>query len=960
MASVVINEVVSSNHGTSVDEVGETDDWIEIINTEDHAVNLAAFEIADSSGRSGKLPGVSLRPREVLVLWADDSPGQGDRHLPFRLSASGERLTLRDTASGAFVELTVPKLAQNESLARFPDGTGNFARCRYSSPGRSNGESCSPAAAPSLSSGVGFTDYELPQPYPELTGPVVISEAALRPAHFIELANVSAIEQSLTGLNLRIAGTAPGEEYPGPETGVRVPLPSAASLAPGHHLALTVEEVDVLSELGEPLFEGVVTLFDADGEPMDRWDFLRWPSNAALTRFPEGASHPIFCGEVTPGEPNTRCGPITTREVGDRVRHLRTPGDFSALAEGAATLGMAPVKFVYDMQQGGALHLLSSRAWPLHYTFVREVIDREPPLDRCDPAQNAQFRAGWYAFSQTEYYQPEGRRYLLGTLVHHGGADLHTVEYALGDTITAQDMRRGFFAVISHVMDPAVWWLRPQDETQAETALEADGTLPILAPSAPFNGVSYQALATGIGYGTLRYIAAADLPDAALGPETIVVTDDVPNDIALVGGLITEAFQTPLAHVNVLSQSRGTPNMALVGARTDPRLTSYLDTLVRLEVRGDGFSISAADPGAAEAYWESLRPSGTLQSPRLDLDVRGVVPLSEAGFEHLPAIGAKAAQFAELGHVRATLPSACSTASAWTAPIKAFAIPVVHFVEHFRSSGAEAVLASLQADIGFRSNPEERRAGLDAVQQAIQRQEVDPELLRVVEAAVRDRFGVRRVRFRSSSNAEDLQGFNGAGLYSSTSVQLGSDGRSIEDGLRLVWASLYGLRAYDERELAGIDHSAVAMGVLVHEAFLSERANGVAISRNILDPIRSDIYYMNTQIGEASVTNPAPGVVTEELIYRWPPRFPSVTYQARSSLSPHMPVLSEEEVVSVACALYSIDAHFSALLNPDGSDPWFAMETEFKFIGSERRLLIKQARPHSFGKPEIIGDCREI
>ena len=44
-------------------------------------------------------------------------------------------------------------------------------------------------------------------------------------------------------------------------------------------------------------------------------------------------------------------------------------------------------------------------------------------------------------------------------------------------------------------------------------------------------------------------------------------TDDVPNDIPLVGGLITEAFQTPLAHVNVLSQNRGTPNAGLAGAR---------------------------------------------------------------------------------------------------------------------------------------------------------------------------------------------------------------------------------------------------------------------------------------------------------------------------------------------------------------------------------------------------------
>jgi hypothetical protein len=36
------------------------------------------------------------------------------------------------------------------------------------------------------------------------------------------------------------------------------------------------------------------------------------------------------------------------------------------------------------------------------------------------------------------------------------------------------------------------------------------------------------------------------------------------------------------------------------------------------------------------------------------------------------------------------------------------------------------------------------------------------------------------------------------------------------------------------------------------------------------------------------------------------------------------------------------------------------MEVEFKFLGSERRLLIKQARPHPFGSSLPFGDCREL
>ena len=84
-----------------------------------------------------------------------------------------------------------------------------------------------------------------------------------------------------------------------------------------------------------------------------------------------------------------------------------------------------------------AVHLLSVARWPLHYTFVRERIYLEPPLDRCDPEQNSQFNAGWTEFSRLEYYRVEGRRFLLGTLARHASTGLASVEYTSGDVISA-------------------------------------------------------------------------------------------------------------------------------------------------------------------------------------------------------------------------------------------------------------------------------------------------------------------------------------------------------------------------------------------------------------------------------------------------------------------------------------------------------------------------------------------
>ena len=162
--------------------------------------------------------------------------------------------------------------------------------------------------------------------------------------------------------------------------------------------------------------------------------------------------------------------------------------------------------------------------------------------------------------------------------------------------------------------------------------------------------------------------------------------------------------------------------------------------------------------------------------------------------------------------------------------------------------------------------------------------------------------------------------------------------------------------AYDEREYFNIDHDAVAMGVLVQEAFPSEKANGVAISRDILEPSRKDLYYINAQAGEALVTNPAPGVNSDEFTYSLS-RTPSTVLHVRSSLTDGTPVLSEDESRLVACNLARIDAHFRELIDPNQQNPWFAMDIEFKFIGENRQLVIKQARPYSFGSEAPVGWC---
>jgi hypothetical protein len=958
-----INEVVSDNEGVFIDELGETDDYVELYNASDRTLRLSDYVIVNKKDHA--LPPIELAPGAVQLLWADGSPEQGPLHLPFKLSSSGESLVLVRHDGYEVDRVLVPPLEQHHAFARQPDGDGPFRDCGWASPGRNNGSSCGPRPAPPPPDDLTFADFDWPPDFPGLSTPLAIVEAALEPGGFVEIVNASEKPVDLASFELTLAGHRIGAAWPG------YPVPAGGSLldmagaelaavvtlrlpeerlAAGGRVLVPISESELSGVNADPKFEGVLTLgLREPHTAVDRVEFSSWPPGAVLAR-PEPSGGFRFCRERTPGEPNTTCDPLLSREVSDYEWRILTPGDLSALAAGRAGVGVEPVEFLIDMAFGDdAVVFLNSANYDLHYTFVRHAIQGLPRLDRCIPAERDEFNRGWVAFSEENYYRVEGRRFLLGTLARHAGSGLSTVEFSPGDVISAEQMQRAFFAVTRRLPDPEAWSVRPQTTDQIERIRAAEGRLPIVGPKAPFRGVTFQSLTPAVAFGTLRYVAADQLRQTPLGPRDIVVTNEVPNDIPLIGGLVTEAFQTPLAHVNVLSRGRNTPNMALVDARHDPRLKPFFGRLVKLEVTGSSFHVSDAVPEEALAFWESRLPDSVLV-PRLDASLRGIAALEEYGIDDIPRVGGKAAQLAEL--LRVPL---CTEAPV-TVPERPFAIPLIHSLEHYQASGALALLHELQQSPAFLADPIARAAGLGRVRSRVLARRVEPALLAEVHSAIRTRWPNRAVRFRSSSNTEDLPGFSGAGLYTSEGVDAEDVPTGAERAILEVWASLWEQRAYDEREYSGVDQGSVAMAVLVHPAYRSERVNGVAISRDALQPTRGDRYYVNAQLGEALVTNPAPGIESDEFTYELY-RFPRMVYHSHSSFSPDRGVISESEAGVLACNLYRIHEHFRPFLDPERKNSWFAMDIEWKLMGEARTLAIKQARSYSFGEDTPTGVC---
>ncbi len=100
--NVIINEFLASNNNTNGlrDEDGELQDWIEIYNRGDAAVNLSGWSLTDNAVQPDQwiFPEAALGARQYLIVFAsgkDRRPTTGaNLHSNFKLSASGEYLGL--------------------------------------------------------------------------------------------------------------------------------------------------------------------------------------------------------------------------------------------------------------------------------------------------------------------------------------------------------------------------------------------------------------------------------------------------------------------------------------------------------------------------------------------------------------------------------------------------------------------------------------------------------------------------------------------------------------------------------------------------------------------------------------------------------------------------------------------------------------------------------------------------
>src|SRR5262249_36160979 len=139
-----------------------------------------------------------------------------------------------------------------------------------------------------------------------------------------------------------------------------------------------------------------------------------------------------------------------------------------------------------------------------------------------------------------------------------------------------------------------------------------------------------------------------------------------------------------------------------------------------------------------------------------------------------------------------------------------------------------------------------RKTELESLKKAIMDAPIDEDTLDAIYKRVRVELGGKGVFVRSSSNSEDLPGFNGAGLYDTVGNVVGR--KQLGEALKFVWASIWNLRAVEEREAFGIDHKQVYMGVLV-QIGINATAAGVLVTKDLWDPTDDHSFTINAKWG---------------------------------------------------------------------------------------------------------------
>ncbi|MEO8704564.1 MAG: PEP/pyruvate-binding domain-containing protein [Kofleriaceae bacterium] len=523
--------------------------------------------------------------------------------------------------------------------------------------------------------------------------------------------------------------------------------------------------------------------------------------------------------------------------------------------------------------------------------------------------------------------------FMMVYVVHHLQQDLWTFAFWDGDLATSEHVARAYQRIKDTFYRSANIKFRPDSNYQERIARKTEG-VPFIFNDQIYKLADYTAFNKGSAVGTLR-IVPPDVPeiDLTFATDDIAVIKTSLSDITPVAGIISEAFSTPLSHVNLRARGWSIPSVGLRDAQT-----KYADLdgkVVFFEAKDAGYTLRAATAAEITAAQAKRDARKKVKLPAADLESAELETLDVMRSKDAVRFGPKAANLGEIMHAKL---------EGFEVPM-GFGVPFRYYKEHLEAAGIDKQVKALLKDPAVKQEPALRKQRLEQLRAAIEGAALSEELKTKIGEALEALPENQGVFVRSSTNAEDLKTFSGAGLHDTIPNVKGLD--AVCEALKKVWASTWTLRAYDARMHAGIDQRTVYGSALI-QVGVPATAAGVVATVHPTDPTDEKNYTVNAKSG-IGIKVVDGKKVPESLIVSWYNR--GVRVLSRSDEDTHLvfdenggvrevpnpnkgkPVLTNKAALHLAQVSHALTKLFK---NPK-------LDIEWVYVGDQ--LYIVQTRP---------------
>jgi hypothetical protein len=531
-----------------------------------------------------------------------------------------------------------------------------------------------------------------------------------------------------------------------------------------------------------------------------------------------------------------------------------------------------------------------------------------------------------------------------------------------------------------------------------------------------YAGIPYIPMNLGKTYGFLKIVK--NLGEVKeLTPMDIAVFKELPLDLSVVSGVITTVIQDAGAHVNLKSKERNTPNMVLRDLAEIKKLEMLDGEPVEMSVENETFKIVKTDIDVKKYHEqkEALKPNYVIENGTAN----EVLLFDEMAEKYTPlelikssiSYGGKASKLPLLAHKNiAGLGSIIEKLLGYRLTPMGYSIPITYYFDFVKANPElneelQNLIRREMSEDGLKPpSPKERAELVEKIQKLFFAAKIPNDLFEQLGPKSLDlqkqvlgaypKSPLKKVKVRSSSNAEDIPQFDGAGLHSSYSAEIGQIGEAdttckrkislygvttketmkpdtLSCAIKGVYASLWNQRAIEERNFARINQHSVGMALAVNMSYdfrddsegIDEIGNAVIVTR-VINSKGVYGYRLSLNTDDNLVTNPTPNTQSEILIasfleFKEDPKFSFMQFAKTNpkSEAKTAPMFGDNIYKTLIRVAQRVELNYcknNPNYYPGGDCNWItgdlerptSLDMEFK-IYSNGEVLIKQVREFS-------------